>query len=164
MKLKHLFLLVLIVPFLQACDNTDDVAGIFTGKTWKMTGIYYKKHVENLYDFWNGNEAARAASVEKLNKSGNFIINFDGLEADGVISGSYSGRATSSNFSGGWRADGESNAFTSSNLSGSDSDVLGQAFLNGIRAAYKYDGDYNNLRLHYKLGQEELFILFHVSN
>ena len=29
--------LLLLLPMFSGCNDTDDVAGIFTGKTWKLT-------------------------------------------------------------------------------------------------------------------------------
>ena len=31
--------LLLLLPMFSGCNDTDDVAGIFTGKTWKLTYI-----------------------------------------------------------------------------------------------------------------------------
>lgn len=34
--------LLLLLPMFSGCNDTDDVAGIFTGKTWKLTYITSK--------------------------------------------------------------------------------------------------------------------------
>ena len=34
--------LLLLLPMFSGCNDTDDVAGIFTGKTWKLTYITVK--------------------------------------------------------------------------------------------------------------------------
>lgn len=165
MKIKFLLLTLLMIPFLQSCDNEDDVLGIFTRKTWKMTGIYDSKDVKNPYKGYWSNEESFNASMDKLNNSSNFIIAFSGAKTEGsLVSGEYSGRVTSTDCSGNWWADAENNSFSTSKQSGSDNDILGQAFLTGLKEAYKYDGDYNNLRIHFKRGNENMFILFHVVN
>lgn len=164
MKIRFILLILLVIPFLQSCDNEDDVAGIFTGKTWKMTGIYDSRDMKNPYKGYWSNEDSFNASMAKLNQSGNFIIAFGGMKVDDVISGEYVGRATSTDYSGNWWANGDNNSFSTSKQTGSDNDVLGQAFLAGLKDAYKYDGDYNNLRIHFKRGNDDMFILFHVVN
>lgn len=164
MNLKSAFLICLIISLLWACDSKDDTSGIFTGKTWKMTGIYQKKDVERVYKGYWDNEASYQASIEKLKVPTNFTINFEGMELEDAVSGKYNGRATSTNFSGNWTANSKNQGFSTSNQTGSDNDILGRAFLNGLKDAYKYDGDYFNLRIHFKLGNEEMFILFHVAD
>ena len=37
--------LLLLLPMFSGCNDTDDVAGIFTGKTWKLTYISPKPTV-----------------------------------------------------------------------------------------------------------------------
>ena len=47
MKYKYLLLLLLMLPFVCGCNDSDDVNGIFTGKVWKLTYIT-KKNDHNL--------------------------------------------------------------------------------------------------------------------
>ena len=42
MKYKYLLLLLLMLPFVCGCNDSDDVSGIFTGKVWKLTYITKK--------------------------------------------------------------------------------------------------------------------------
>lgn len=42
MKYKYLLLLLLMLPFVSGCNDSDDVNGIFTGKVWKLD-VYYQK-------------------------------------------------------------------------------------------------------------------------
>ena len=51
MKYKYLLLLLLMLPFVSGCNDSDDVNGIFTGKVWKLTYIT-KKNEHKPYDFW----------------------------------------------------------------------------------------------------------------
>ena len=40
--------LLLLLPMFSGCNDTDDVAGIFTGKTWKLTYITVKDSIKCL--------------------------------------------------------------------------------------------------------------------
>jgi len=156
-----------MLPVLSACNQTDDVIDIFTGKTWKLTSIFYDKGNKDdvCMDYW-ANDAAYQASVKLLNTSGNFTINFTGAEMDGDVTGTYSGRSAGSAISGQWQANGKNNYFNISNATGgSGGDVLGQAYIDGLANADKYDGDTNgNLRIYFKdKAGTRRFLLFHIN-
>lgn len=165
MKLKQILFLLLLFPIITACDDEDDVLGIFTNHKWKLTGIFEEGETKKPYDFWNGNEDAYKASVALLNQGDTFVINFSGKETDGVASGNFDGKATSVNISGTWSADG-GNRRTNINFSKnvSDNDILGRKFIEGLENAQSYDGDYDNLRIHYKSGEKGLYLLFRPIN
>lgn len=165
MKLKYIFFLLLVLPFLHACSEDDDVLGIFTNHEWKLTGIFEEGETKNPYKgFWES-EAAYQASVTLLNAGNTFRIRFNGIETNGVASGEFSGYATSVNIAGTWNANGGNNQ-TSINFSKnvSDNDVMGQQFIIGLENARSYDGDYNNLRIHYSSGAKDLYLLFRPVN
>ena len=42
MKYKYLLLLLLMLPFVSGCNDSDDVNGIFTGNSME-TDVYYQK-------------------------------------------------------------------------------------------------------------------------
>lgn len=164
MKQNKIYLLLLLLPFcFSGCDQADDVAGIFTGKTWKLTMIYRDGDGSKpapAADYWGGDEAARDKSIEKLGKEGTFTITFDGFENDGVINGSYTGYATNTNIAANWEANGKTNTFTTTQEEKNDSDVLGIAFIKALKNAYKYEGDYNSLSIYFKEGTQEKYLLF----
>lgn len=168
MKLKHILPLLLILPFLSGCNDSDDVLSIFTQGKWKLTSIFYDKGSKKQVceDYW-GNEASKEASMDLLDQKANFTITFNGAELDDGVQGSYTGRAAGSNISGEWFAEGKHNAFNVYNQSAPDNkeDVLGKAFINALRNAYKYDGDTNgNLRIYFedKDRKDKRFLLLHI--
>ena len=74
MKYKYLLLLLLMLPFVSGCNDSDDVNGIFTGKVWKLTYIT-KKNEHKPYDFWgdktNMNNPSRITSIKKVHTQSN---------------------------------------------------------------------------------------------
>lgn len=154
-------LLALLLPVVASCNDEDNVEEIFTDKTWKLTFIALEGQTKQ-FDFWDGNETARKNSMEKLGKEGNFKLTFEGTTDDSLIKGSFSGQAISTTVSGSWSANGKSNSLSISlSKNPSESDVLGRAFLNGLKNAFRYEGDVNNLYIYYKDGQTTKFMAFH---
>lgn len=150
--MKNKFTILLLcacLPFLSACDETDDTAAIFLGKTWKLTNVFTgATHIAT--DYWD-DEDSKNASYELLEGSSNFTITFASTIIDGAdISGTYNGKAANRTVSGEWYANGKSNVFeTSGETAPSESlDILEQVFVYALINAYKYDGDTNgNLRI-----------------
>lgn len=169
MRLKYILPLLLLLPVLSACNQTDDVIEIFTGKTWKLTGIYYdnKSKPEPCLDYWNNDEAWKTSN-KLLNKAGNFTIRFTGIENGNRGEGEYEGYATNSGIKGKWVANGDNNAFqiTEQGGPGGSEDVLAKAFINGLINANKYGGDTNNLRIYFedKGKNDRRYLMFHVVN
>jgi hypothetical protein len=93
-------------------------------------------------------------------QSGLFTLKFEGLTDGSVIRGNYSGRATTATFTGTWTADASTNGFGTTPNPVTDGDILGNAMLEGLRTATRYDGDYINLRIHFKRGASERYLLF----
>lgn len=157
---RYLVLLLTLLPLVSSCNDEDDVESIFTSKTWKMTFIAVEGQTKQ-FDFWNGDDKARLSSMEKLGKEGNFTLTFEGKADSEVISGTFTGQGINSSVSGSWNANGETNALTISvSKSPTESDVLGKAFLNGLKNAQRYEGDVNNLYIYYKDGQTTKFMAF----
>lgn len=163
MKTKYLLFLILLFPLLSGCNDTDDIAKIFLGKTWKLTNIMEGGSPSN--DYWNGNKEAQAASIALIQAGDNCTIRFSGTITGDIIIGTIAGTATSTTFSGKWRADAESRTFSSNaTASSTDNDVLGRAFLEALNnKAISYSGDENNLYIHFKEGQKTKYLLFHVQ-
>lgn len=164
MKYKYLLLLLLMLPFVSGCNDSDDVNGIFTGKVWKLTYIT-KKNVHKPYDFWGDKDKYEQSIKNYINKEGAYTIKFEGETTDNVISGKFSGTLLSHSYTGTWSANGESNAFSAS-VKGSENDPLGfsNKFVEGLNRATSYKGNYDNLFIYYKdEGGRELCLVFHVD-
>lgn len=162
--LTSLFGAFMLLSLFTGCNNEDDVTAIFLNKTWKMSFIAAEGSTVQ-YDLWNGDDTSRRKSMEKLSKESNFVLNFDGSAEQGYIKGELTGRGADSTISGTWNANGESNEFSITlSKNPSESDVLGKAFLNGLKNAFRYVGDENNLYIYYKEGQTVKFMAFYPQN
>lgn len=166
MKNKYLLLLFLMFPFISACDRSDDVMGIFTGKTWKLTYIV-RKDQRTPYNFWD-NQATLKKAQEEVEKEGAYTIIFTGEETDDTAKGAFTGKLYALDYRGNWTADGKSNEFHTSNVTGGEKALLDSYFMEGIKNATRYSGNYDNLYLYYtykdKSNKEiELCLVFHVA-
>lgn len=122
--------LLLLLPLFSGCNDSDDVAAIFTGKTWKLNYITVDGGHE-MFGFWE-NEEQEKASIKELNKNGTYNIVFDGTVDGDVINGNIKGTViATSTFEGKWNANAKN-------------------FIEGLNAATSYEGDSNNLYLLYK--------------
>ncbi len=62
-----MLLMFSLLPLLSGCDNEDDVIGIFTGKTWKLSRLTNKGSNAQFYpNLWNNNEEEMKKSLDKL--------------------------------------------------------------------------------------------------
>lgn len=161
MKYKNLLLLLFMLPILSGCNDTDDVAKIFTGKTWKLTYIT-EKNKNHPYNFW-GDPIILQKAQNQIN-SGGYLLNFSGSETQNVINGAVSGQLKAVNISGSWSANGESRDFQC-NATGSENDEfgIGSRFMYGLNNATSYSGDSENLYLYYKEKSTDktLCLVFH---
>lgn len=164
---KNIFQIVglfLLLPLFAGCNDTDDVAAIFTGKTWKLNYITVDGGHE-MFDFWGDKEKERA-SIKELNENGTYNVIFEGVAEGDVISGKVRGTViTSYSLDGTWSANGKNNNFNASVTGNDGGDVLAKNFLEGLNAATSYEGDTNgNLYLIYKGGQRTFRMFFRVVN
>lgn len=81
--------LLLLLPLFSGCNDSDDVAAIFTGKIWKLNYITVDGGHE-MFGFWE-NEEQEKASIKELNKNGTYNIVFDGTVDGDVINGNIKG-------------------------------------------------------------------------
>ena len=81
--------LLLLLPLFSGCNDSDDVAAIFTGKTWKLNYITVDGGHE-MFGFWE-NEEQEKASIKELNKNGTYNIVFDGTVDGDVNNGNKKG-------------------------------------------------------------------------
>ena len=164
MKLKYILFLLLSLPILSACDQTDDVLEIFTGKNYKLTNIFDSKGRVCIDAYFIGASAeTKEESMKQWAKEGNFTIGFTGAEVNGVVTGEYSGKGAHTTFSGKWKANGDSNAFSTEqgDPSGSE-DLLAKVFINAIKTAEKYEGDTNgNLTIYFKENGTDKYLLLY---
>lgn len=91
--------LLLLLPMFSGCNDTDDVAGIFTGKTWKLTYITVKDS-HQMFNFWGNDNKAREQSMKLLDETGRYVITFNGMEESNIITGIISGTVITSTFTG----------------------------------------------------------------
>lgn len=102
--------LLLLLPLFSGCNDSDDVAAIFTGKTWKLNYITVDGGHE-MFGFWE-NEEQEKASIKELNKNGTYNIVFDGTVDGDVINGNIKGTViATSTFEGKWNANAKNNSF-----------------------------------------------------
>lgn len=157
--------LLLLLPMFSGCNDTDDVSGIFTGKTWKLTYITIKDS-HQMYDFWGTDNNAREKSMTLLDQAGKYIISFNGMEENNIITGALNGTVITANFTGNWSADGKDRNFSASIQGGNESsDLLARNFIEGLKSATSYGGDDRNLYLYYTpSGSQQTFsLVFHVA-
>lgn len=161
-KLLTLLLFATLLPLLEACDQGDDIAEIFTGKTWKLTYITMNGQT---VDFWNGDEAAYNESERLRRQSATFTVTFHGGDTESVAGGEFNARAVNRTINGQWTADGVSHELrlTDIRVTGSDTDVLATAFYNGLQNATRYEGDSQNLYIYYEDGETTKCMAFHVQ-
>lgn len=168
MKMKHILITFLTATLLlSGCDQSDDLTGIFTGKTWKLSNVFWddgSSAPRPVWDSWT--ESEKEESYDLLMKTkGNFVLNFSGLETDGLIDGSYSGRAAKITIQGTWRADGKKHTFAATREGTiPDGNRLGQEFITGLQSAYKYAGDYNQLRIFFEKDGNRKYMLFRIED
>ncbi len=159
--------LLLLLPFLAGCNESDDIAAIFTGKTWRLNYITEDgKH--EMFNFWGSDQTARENSYKELDEKGNYNIVFEGVADGNVISnGQIRGNVIKSiALEGKWSANGKNNNFkadvTTGNVNG---DILAKNFIEGLNTATSYEGDTNgNLYLKYKAGQRTYRMVFYAIN
>lgn len=156
--------LLLLLPLFSGCNDSDDVAAIFTGKTWKLNYITVDGGHE-MFGFWE-NEEQEKASIKELNKNGTYNIVFDGTVDGDVINGNIKGTViATSTFEGKWNANAKNNSFKATvPLQVVMADKLAKNFIEGLNAATSYEGDSNNLYLLYKpaSGKQTFRMVFRV--
>ena len=143
-----MLLMFSLLPLLSGCDNEDDVIGIFTGKTWKLSRLTNKGSNAQFYpNLWNNNEEEMKKSLDKLyNQKNTFTLNFEGTELDGELMGTtVNGQGINSRASG-------SLSISVKVTGAAESDALAKAFISGLQNVYKYEGDANSLTLYFKDG------------
>lgn len=152
--------LLLLLPLFSGCNDSDDAAAIFTGKTWKLNYITVDGGHE-MFGFWEN------ASIEELNKNGTYNIVFDGTVDGDVINGNIKGSViATSTFEGKWNANAKNNSFkaTVTTAGSYGNDRLAKNFIEGLNTATSYEGDSNNLYLLYKpaSGKQTFRMVFRV--
>lgn len=80
--------LLLLLPMFSGCNDTDDVAGIFTGKTWKLTYIT-KANGHGWYKFADVDDSN---IMEYADGKKTFMLVFSGTVEDDIIQGTFTGQ------------------------------------------------------------------------
>ena len=152
--------LLLLLPLFSGCNDSDDLQGIFTGKTWKLTYI-------NLKDKGGWMNGFSEKSIKILNENQeSYTITFTGTEEDNRISnGAVKGRIITADLTGTWSANGKNNEFHASVTNVNENDDLAKEFITGLNNASSYIGDDNGLFLYYNpAGSQQTYVLaFHVQ-
>jgi len=152
--------LLLLLPLFSGCNDSDDLQGIFTGKTWKLTYI-------NLKDKGGWMNGFSEKSIKILNENQeSYAITFTGTEEDNRISnGAVKGRIITADLTGTWSANGKNNEFHASVTNVNENDDLAKEFIKGLNNASSYIGDDNGLFLYYNpAGSQQTYVLaFHVQ-
>lgn len=86
--------LLLLLPLFSGCNDSDDVAAIFTGKTWKLNYITVDGGHE-MFGFWES-EAEKKKSMDELKKNGTYNVIFEGTTEDDLIKGNIRGSVITS--------------------------------------------------------------------
>lgn len=162
-KLIHSYsLIALSLILLASCNDTEDVGEIITGKTWKLTFISTSNNTGNWdRSIWQKSSNPSDAfdkSIKSLREEGTFSVTFELEDSSKDESfGKINGKGASRFFSGSWRGNGNTNAF-SCNISNeiTELDLLGKELLDGLRKAERYEGDVNNLTIYYNNGKNLL--------
>ena len=136
--------LLLLLPLFTGCNDSDDVAAIFTGKTWKLNYITVDGG-HDMFPFWE-NEAQKTKIYEELNKNGTYNVIFEGTVEGDIIKGNIKGTVitTTGNFEGTWSANGKNNKFEATVEGNNGGDALAKNFLEGLNNATSYEGFYVN--------------------
>lgn len=98
--------LLLLLPMFSGCNDTDDVAGIFTGKTWKLTYIT-KANGHGWYKFADVDDSN---IMEYADGKKTFMLVFSGTVEDDIIQGTFTGSGAI-NTNGTWSANGKNQEF-----------------------------------------------------
>jgi hypothetical protein len=148
MKLKSFILmLIMALPLLTACNDTDDVQSIFTGRSWKLTYITQKnKHA--WYKFSDVTDEMYK-QYDPVSGSKSFVISFSGTAKDETITGNVTGEGAAT-LSGTWSANGKTRAVSTNITRSTASDALAKKIVEGVKNATSYEGDNSNLYLYFE--------------
>lgn len=152
--------LLLLLPLFSGCNDSDDLQGIFTGKTWKLTYI----NLKDKGGWMNGFSEKSIKILSEYQES--YTITFTGTEEDNRISnGAVKGRIITADLTGTWSANGKNNEFHASVTNVNENDDLAKEFIKGLNNASSYIGDDNGLFLYYNpAGSQQTYVLaFHVQ-
>lgn len=149
-QFKLYFTLLSFLALIHACAPQDDLNGIFTNKSWKMTNIFKCK---NLND--DGTPQLTQEELIQAKEKGHFNIFFEEK--------TFKGTATNATFSGIWEASDKNNTFSTqiTNVSGTEKSELGKRFINFISNGRYYLGDYMSLKIFDEKKGE--YILFRIE-
>jgi hypothetical protein len=147
MKLKSLIMMLLmLLPTLTSCNDTDDVQSIFTGRSWKLTYITQKnKHA--WYKFSDVTDEIYK-QYDPVSGTKSFVISFTGIATDELITGDMSGTGAAT-LSGTWSANGKTNKFSATVSKSSANDALAKKIVEGLKNATSYTGDNSNLYIYF---------------
>lgn len=144
---KILGLLLLLLS--TGCNDSDDVAAIFTGKTWKLITSLW---MADMICFLFGKKwSSKTKIYEELNKNGTYNVIFEGTVEGDIKCWNIKGTVitTTGNFEGTWSANGKNNKFEAT-VEGNKWRCTRQELSWRPEQRTSYEGDENNLYLLYK--------------
>ena len=153
-SIAYCLLAVALSATLHACDNEDDVTEIFADKTWKLTRLTNEGGKGQFYSgLWSSEQEAEN-SQEALKQTGNFTLIFNLAEANGETIGTCEAHGIKASINdASTRVNGKDHTLSmDGKISGTETDKLARAFLNGLLNVYKYEGDTNTITLYFKDG------------
>lgn len=151
-NISYLLLMLTLFPALSSCNNEDDVEAIFNGKTWKLSRLTTKGSNAPFYPGIWKNEDEEKKSKNSLREEGNFTIVFNSVDVNGEVTGTADATGVTARIeNAALRIDGKEHTITiNGRISGSESDPLAKAFLQGLGKVSSYEGDSNSLTLYFE--------------
>lgn len=151
MRTRILLFLLVLLPVLGGCNDSEDVKQLIVDKNWRLGNFYYKNQNPILDRYPNANE------IFEANPNG-FIIIFN-------ENNTFSGKAINSSFSGNWTGNGKTNDFSMviTSTTGSDNTQIALDFIKAIKGAYSYKADENMLTIYYRYGIRDESMSFYVK-
>ena len=146
-----LLMLAVLLTF-STCNDEDDVAEIFNGKTWKLARLTTENGKEQFYNGLWSSDKEKENSLEALKQQGNFTLSFDIVEVNGEITGTAKAHGIRANIEdASVKVDGKTRSLTlNGKVTGAETDKLAKAFMAGLLKVFKYEGDSKSLTLYFK--------------
>ncbi len=148
--------LLLLLPMFSGCNDTDDVAGIFTGKTWKLTYIT-KANGHGWYKFADVDDS----NIMEYADGRKLSCWFSGTVEDDIIQGTFTGSGASTPTEPGVRTAKPEFGMKVERNSHRQQRPHRRKILEGMKKANSYKGsDSRNLYLYYQTDKENLCLVF----
>lgn len=146
--IRNVLCLIFSTVLFVACNNTDDVEGIFTRSVWIWKGNFKVPH-------WKSTKFTPILTQEQaqdlMAHTGEYRISF---REDGSIVG----KGSFTTFTGHWRADGKERTFYCDITPATTPVGLDKLFIESLKQVQYYRGDQRYVQLFFSDKQTYLFI------